>query len=356
MGHSNDGHVGDFLIACGKALCCVAQQRIQLQPFLHRMFDKMDTFHVKAFEDTQSTIDNMEKQRTTYRAALLWMKSLSDKLDPESMDQLSKFRKVQAHCRRCKLAFEQQSVDCVQKIEMLSASRCNLLGHSLEAYQTGWIKFWNRSTSTFHCIAQCFDNFEKEIKRSSEQVIERQASQLDDRKPSKPEVESEGTSTMSEPFVEDELIDLITSESRTFADDGVDSNLVELNDNFSEILEKALENVTKLNSNVGGLESKLSTLKTANSEMLDQFICAASTPTQTNELHDLMSELNLIDLDRNRSQPNNDLWMFDEDDCGVKPIDLKTQQTNGRIRSDTDDEMTKQSTEKRTKVIAIHSF
>jgi hypothetical protein len=324
MGHSNDGQVGDFLITAGKALCCVAQQRIQLQPCLHRMFDKMDTFHTKAFDDTQNTIEGMEKQRTTYRAALLWMKSLSDKLDPESMDQLSKFRKVQAHCRRCKLAFEQQSVDCVQKIEMLNASRCNLLGHSLETYQTSWIKFWNRSTSTFNCIAQCFDNYEKEIKRSSERVIERQVARIEDA-PSNvsKELKQNIPSVESAPEETEQLIDLqvpIDSESADVEPED-ELDLLKLNDNFGDILEKALQNVTKLSSSSEGIESKLTTLKTSSKqELLDQFLSSSSTAGQSTELDDLMTELNLIELDRTKLEPINDLWMFDDGDT----IDFKS--------------------------------
>ena len=143
--------------ACGKALCCAAQQRIQLRPSLTRLYSDLDTFQSKASVDTQTTIERMEKQRLAYRAALLWMKSLSERLDPESMDQLGKFRRVQNHCRSRKLTFERLGIDCVQKVDMLAASRCNLLGHSLVNYQDGWLRFWTSSSATYDSIAGCLD-------------------------------------------------------------------------------------------------------------------------------------------------------------------------------------------------------
>lgn len=139
----------------------MAQQRIQLRSGLARLYGDLDTFQSKASLDTQSTIERMEKHRTAYRGALLWMKSLSERLDPDSMDQLSKFRRVQAHLRRCKVQFDRLAVDCVQKVDMLGASRCNLLSQSLQAYQSGWMRFWTSSASTFGCIQSGFDCIRK---------------------------------------------------------------------------------------------------------------------------------------------------------------------------------------------------
>ncbi len=36
----------------------------------------------------------MEKSRTEYRGALMWMKNVSQELDPDTYKQLEKFRKV----------------------------------------------------------------------------------------------------------------------------------------------------------------------------------------------------------------------------------------------------------------------
>lgn len=40
------------------------------------------------------TINRMEAARTEYRGALLWMKNVSEELDPDTYKQLEKFRKV----------------------------------------------------------------------------------------------------------------------------------------------------------------------------------------------------------------------------------------------------------------------
>ena len=44
----------------------------------------------------------MEKARTEYRGALMWMKNVSTELDPDTFKQLEKFRKVQAHVKSSK--------------------------------------------------------------------------------------------------------------------------------------------------------------------------------------------------------------------------------------------------------------
>lgn len=54
----------------------------------------METFRRRAIADTLLTISRMEKARTEYRGALLWMKDVSQELDPDTYKQLEKFRKV----------------------------------------------------------------------------------------------------------------------------------------------------------------------------------------------------------------------------------------------------------------------
>ena len=63
-----------MLIATGKTFYYSAQQRIQLRNPLINIFQNVDTFQYKAVADTMITIEQMEKQRTAYRASLLWMK------------------------------------------------------------------------------------------------------------------------------------------------------------------------------------------------------------------------------------------------------------------------------------------
>lgn len=68
--------------------------RLALCAPLQRMEQEMETFRRRAIADTLLTVSHMEKARTEYRGALLWMKDVSQELDPDTYKQLEKFRKV----------------------------------------------------------------------------------------------------------------------------------------------------------------------------------------------------------------------------------------------------------------------
>ena len=55
---------------------------------------EVETFRQRAIDDTFLTVKRMEKSRTEYRGALMWMKNVSQELDPDTYKQLEKFRKV----------------------------------------------------------------------------------------------------------------------------------------------------------------------------------------------------------------------------------------------------------------------
>lgn len=61
---------------------------------LHRLHQEVETFRRRAIADSLLTVSRMEKARTEYRGALLWMKDVSQELDPDTYKQLEKFRKV----------------------------------------------------------------------------------------------------------------------------------------------------------------------------------------------------------------------------------------------------------------------
>jgi hypothetical protein len=61
---------------------------------LVRLYQEVETFRYRAISDTLMTINRMEGARTEYRGALLWMKDVSEQLDPDTYKQLEKFRKV----------------------------------------------------------------------------------------------------------------------------------------------------------------------------------------------------------------------------------------------------------------------
>ena len=58
------------------------------------MEQEVETFRRRAIADTLLTVTRMEKSRTEYRGALLWMKDVSQELDPDTCKHLDKFRKV----------------------------------------------------------------------------------------------------------------------------------------------------------------------------------------------------------------------------------------------------------------------
>ncbi|XP_028924458.1 islet cell autoantigen 1-like protein isoform X3 [Ornithorhynchus anatinus] len=126
--------------ATGKTLCSSAKQRLALYTPLTRLEQEVATFSQRAVSDTLVTINRMEQARTEYRGALLWMKDVSQELDPDTYKQLEKFRKVQIEVRNTKTQFDKLKMDVCQKVDLLGASRCNMLSHSLTAYQvpTPW--------------------------------------------------------------------------------------------------------------------------------------------------------------------------------------------------------------------------
>lgn len=151
---------GNMMDATSKALCTSAKQRMALCPPLHRLHQEVETFRRRAIADTLLTISRMEKARTEYRGALLWMKDVSQELDPDTYKQLEKFRKVQAQVRGTKSQFEKLKNDVCQKVDMLGASRCNMLSHSLCTYQTTLLQFWEK---TAHAMSEIHEAFQGHV-------------------------------------------------------------------------------------------------------------------------------------------------------------------------------------------------
>ncbi|XP_034533624.1 islet cell autoantigen 1-like isoform X2 [Notolabrus celidotus] len=152
----NRSKAGNMMDATSKALCASAKQRMALCTPLHRLHQEVETFRRRAIADTLLTVTRMEKSRTEYRGALLWMKDVSQELDPDTYKQLEKFRKVQAQVRGTKGQFEKLKNDVCQKVDMLGASRCNMLSHSLCTYQTTLLQFWEKTASAMSGIHVAF--------------------------------------------------------------------------------------------------------------------------------------------------------------------------------------------------------
>ncbi|XP_026503561.1 islet cell autoantigen 1-like protein [Terrapene carolina triunguis] len=134
-GEQDATKAGKMMEATGKILCSSAQQRVALCTPLSRLGQELATFSHRAVSDTLLTIDHMEQARIEYRGALLWMKDVSQELDPDTCKQMEKFRKVQTQVKNTKAQFDKLKMDVCQKVDLLGASRCNMLSHSLAIYQ-----------------------------------------------------------------------------------------------------------------------------------------------------------------------------------------------------------------------------
>ncbi|EMP32706.1 Islet cell autoantigen 1 [Chelonia mydas] len=84
QGSQDKTRAGKMMQATGKALCFSSQQRL---------YQEVETFRYRAISDTWLTVNRMEQYRTEYRGALLWMKDVSQELDPDLYKQMEKFRK-----------------------------------------------------------------------------------------------------------------------------------------------------------------------------------------------------------------------------------------------------------------------
>ncbi|XP_052415215.1 islet cell autoantigen 1-like isoform X1 [Carassius gibelio] len=175
---------GSMMDATSKALCCSAKQRLALCPPLHRLEQEVETFRRRAIADTLLTVSRMEKARTEYRGALLWMKDVSQELDPDTYKQLEKFRKVQAQVRGTKVHFDKLKNDVCQKVVMLGASRCNMLSHSLCTYQTTLLQYWEKTAHVMSGIHEAFKGYVpyqfttlKELRDPLDQIVSTQTAE-----------------------------------------------------------------------------------------------------------------------------------------------------------------------------------
>lgn len=151
---------GKMMAAVAKAQNFASQQRTSLRLPLVRLFNEVETFRNRAIADTFLTIRKMEIARTEYRGALLWMKNVSNELDPDTGKKLEKFRRVQAQVKKTKTKFDRLKVDVIQKIELLAASRCNMFSNVLVSYSKVLLMFWEKSARTMNAVAEAFKGYQ----------------------------------------------------------------------------------------------------------------------------------------------------------------------------------------------------
>ncbi|XP_075683870.1 islet cell autoantigen 1 isoform X2 [Rhinoderma darwinii] len=160
QGSQDKTRAGKIMQATGKALCFSSQQRMALRSPLSRLYQEVETFRFRAISDCWLTVNRMEQARTEYRGVLLWMKDVSQELDPDLYKQMEKFRKVQAQVRHTKTAFDRLKTDVCEKVDLLRASRCNLLSHVLTTYQTTLLHFWEKTSHTMAAIHESFKGYQ----------------------------------------------------------------------------------------------------------------------------------------------------------------------------------------------------
>ncbi len=104
--------LGNYLASCGELDFTLAGQimtktgglhknnaeiRLKQLPALLRVQAETTTFATSGLGDLAFSIDNLERTRKEYRAALLWMKDVSEKLhNPDARGQLVRFREVRS--------------------------------------------------------------------------------------------------------------------------------------------------------------------------------------------------------------------------------------------------------------------
>ncbi|XP_072269040.1 islet cell autoantigen 1 isoform X2 [Pyxicephalus adspersus] len=159
QGSQDKSRAGKMMQATGKALCFSSQQRLALRAPLSRLHQEVETFRYRAISDSWLTVNRMEQARTEYRGVLLWMKDVSQELDPDIYKQMEKFRKVQAQVRHTKATFDRLKTDVCEKVDLLRASRCNLLSHVLTTYQTTLLHFWEKTSHTMAAIHESFKGY-----------------------------------------------------------------------------------------------------------------------------------------------------------------------------------------------------
>lgn len=303
--YDNKTKAGKIMAALSKAQHFAAQQRNALRLPLVRLFNEVETFRYRAISDTYLTVKKMENSRTEYRGALLWMKNVSMELDPDATRKLEKFRRVQAQVKKTKTKFDHLKIDVTQKIDMLSASRCNMFSHVLVNYQRALILFWTKTAKTFGAIAETFkgyDHYEfniiKDLVEPSKQVAEK-FNNINENDNNDSVLESSITSEKIDTLIEfdenidqtvdqvSELIDLMTKNE---ADD-LSEQLKEL-----ELLEKEKKNRNQTTKNSQQLSARSEEL----TNKLTEFGAFISNPVTSKPETE-----SLVDLDMGINQQAN---------------------------------------------------
>ncbi|WKX90104.1 hypothetical protein Q1695_009162 [Nippostrongylus brasiliensis] len=157
---------GRMMIALGRAMLFSSHQRAAVRLPLLRFFQELQVFTDRAIFDCSQTVEAVERARLEYRGSLLWMKKTSEELDPDTDRQLEKFREAQSAVRVNKEKLDKLKVDTLQKVDLLAASRSNLLSHLLGKYLDMLCAFYEKTCRAYSALSanlSTFQHYEFEI-------------------------------------------------------------------------------------------------------------------------------------------------------------------------------------------------
>ena len=63
--------------------------------------------------------------------------------------------------KQSKAKFDKVKLDCLQKVDLLAASRCNMYSHALIMYQNALINFWEKTANTMTHVNNSFQGYQK---------------------------------------------------------------------------------------------------------------------------------------------------------------------------------------------------
>lgn len=112
-----------------------------------------------------------------------------------------------------KLEYDKLKSDVIQKIDLLTASRCNMYSHVLAAYQKTLLDFWAKTSKIMSAVAESFKGYQyyeftviKDLAEPNRLLAEMQSSSFKDKK------EDEDIIGKRETEKDDTLIDLTDSQ------------------------------------------------------------------------------------------------------------------------------------------------
>ncbi|XP_050472416.1 islet cell autoantigen 1-like protein isoform X1 [Bombus huntii] len=330
-GKQDKTRAGKMMTAVGKSLSYSGQQRLALRAPLGRLYQEVETFRQRAIEDTLQKVQAMEKARTEYRAALSWMKNISQELDPDTSKQLERFRKVQTCVRQGKIAFDNLALDCLQKVDLLAAARCNMFSHALVLYQSTLLNFTEKSAQAYSTIASSFKGYQRydfmvvrELAEPSSKLAQETGGDDD-----LDEKEKLSIFDMDYHDSVEEAEEVQPAKQNTVEIDKQDEKLLDIDYETKDI--KGLE---ELNMNSSSSNNEITSQSTSNIEHKENLDQLFENLILDNATHSNMQEGNQSELDRKFGEQSLTMDIFNKSDTNLNLADFSSlEEQNSREQS-----------------------